>query len=50
MAKAMGKEDVTANNAFETVLTAIRELYADIGIPENLSENGCRRKRYKILC
>lgn len=47
MAAAMGKGEVSGQSAIETVLTAIRELYADIGIPEDLSDMGAKEKDIK---
>jgi len=44
IAIAMGEEEVTGRNAVKTVLSAIRKINADIGVPKDLSEMGAREK------
>ncbi len=47
MAIALGENEVTPRNAVTTVLSAIRKVNADIGIPENLSELGAKEEDIK---
>ena len=47
LAVAMGHKEVTRLDAVETVLTAIRELYEDVGIPKDLSEMGAKEEDIK---
>lgn len=47
MAWAMGEKEATGLDAIETVLNAIRELNADIGVPADLSEMGAKEEDIK---
>ncbi|MCW3491639.1 iron-containing alcohol dehydrogenase [Dethiobacter alkaliphilus] len=44
MAFAMGLEGATGDNAVQIVLNAIREINAELGIPESLSEMGAKEE------
>ncbi|HBW33842.1 iron-containing alcohol dehydrogenase [Desulfosporosinus sp. BICA1-9] len=49
IAIAMGEEDITEDDAVETVLAAINELNAELGIPSDLSELGAKEENVGLM-